>query len=80
MKIVLFLCKSKHERFHLNKAGFVVIGSYLCWSYPSEAVVHILDMTAMKTKKVDKFELFGVNLTNVMKNALGSTVFPNIAS
>jgi len=31
----------------LNTAGFVISGKYLCWSFPEEKVVHVLDMDVM---------------------------------
>jgi len=42
--IVLFLCKSKKERFHLEQAGFTMVCNQICWSYPTEPYVHILDV------------------------------------
>ena len=54
MKVVLFLCKTERDRFQLDKAGFCVVGSYLCWSYPEEKEVHILNMEDMNSIKRDK--------------------------
>lgn len=34
LKIILFLCKNEQERFWLSKAGFCIVGKYLCWSFP----------------------------------------------
>jgi len=47
LKIVLFLCKTNTDREQLHNAGFAIAGSYLCWSYPAEALVHVLDMAPM---------------------------------
>ena len=54
LKIVLFLCKSERDRFHLHKAGFAICGKFLCWSYPEEKLVHILDMDPMNELKREK--------------------------
>ena len=54
LKIILFLCKSEKERFHLHKAGFAICGKYLCWSYPEEKLVHILDMGPVNGLKREK--------------------------
>ena len=35
-KILLFLCKTPRERGYLHAAGFCIVGTYLCWSYPRE--------------------------------------------
>ena len=47
LKIILFLCQSFENRNQLNAAGFAICGKFLCWSYPAEKVVHILNMAAM---------------------------------
>ena len=60
LKIVLFLCKKDQDRFLLNRAGFQVCGKYLCWSFPSEKSVHILDMTGMTKVKKRNEILFGI--------------------
>ena len=44
MKVVLFLCRSENDRHSLHNAGFCVVGTHLCWSYPDEKIVHVLDM------------------------------------
>ena len=54
LKIVLFLCKSERDRFHLHKAGFAICGKFLCWSYPEEKLVHILDMDPMNELKRER--------------------------
>ena len=52
LKIVVFLCKSERDRFLFNRSGFCVCGDYLCWSYPDEKIVHILNMAKMNEIKV----------------------------
>lgn len=54
LKIILFLCKSEGDRNQLSSAGFVIIGRFLCWSYPSEKVVHTLDMTGLNATGVEE--------------------------
>lgn len=55
LKIILFMCKSKRDREYLNNAGFVIVGKYLCWSFPKESVVHVLDMEGMNKKESSNF-------------------------
>ena len=47
LKIILFLCQTRRDRYQLDTAGFAICGKFLCWSYPEEKVVHILNMAAM---------------------------------
>lgn len=58
--IVLFLCKNQTERFHLEQAGFTMVCNQLCWSYPTESYVHILDIRKIhEAKEVQKNSLAG---------------------
>jgi hypothetical protein len=43
-------------------AGFVVVGNFLCWSYPEEKIVHILDMSNMN--KINTKRLTSADLVN----------------
>ena len=47
------MCKSEKDRFYFNRSGFCVCGDYLCWSYPDEKIVHILNMAKMNEIKVE---------------------------
>jgi len=53
-------------------AGFVVVGDFLCWSYPEEKVVHILDM-----KKMNKIKVQKATRSNLANQAM--TGFSNLA-
>ena len=58
--IVLFLCKSQTDRFHLEQAGFTMVCNQLCWSYPTESIVHILDIRQVhKVKEEHKGSVAG---------------------
>ena len=52
--IVLFAVKSERERFHLSKSGFQLVCNQLCWSYPTETIVHILDVRKIHEAKEEK--------------------------
>ena len=52
--IVLFLCKSQLDRFHLEQAGFTIVCNQLCWSYPTESFVHILDIRKIHEAKEER--------------------------
>lgn len=52
--IVLFLCKNQTERFHLEQAGFTMVCNQLCWSYPTESYVHILDIRKIHEAKEEQ--------------------------
>ena len=47
LKIVVFLCKTEKDRWYFDRSGFCVCGDYLCWSYPDEKIVHLLNMAKM---------------------------------
>ena len=55
LKVILFMCKSKRDRQHLNNSGFVIVGKYLCWSFPAESIVHVLDMEKLNNEKGGSF-------------------------
>ena len=58
LKIVLFLCTTEKDRHHLHQSGFSVVGDYLCWSYPEEKFVHVLNMTEIKAAEIDRDRTF----------------------
>jgi len=52
--IVLFLCRSRRERFHLEQAGFTLVCNQVCWTYPTQPVVHILDVRKIHEAKAEE--------------------------
>ena len=54
LKIVLFLCRKERDRQHLHNSGFAIVGNFLCWSYPEERLVHVLDMHELNEVQATK--------------------------
>lgn len=44
LNIIILLCKKKKDVAHVQNAGFIICGNYLCYQYPDSPIVNILPL------------------------------------
>ena len=54
LKILLLLCKTEKDQHAINNSGFVLCGDYLCWQYPEQASVHVLNMSRLNSIRLKR--------------------------